>query len=1819
MNKKYFLGLFFLLLFLLILSSCRQEDISVFMLTDTSMEITHLTTGYIDADTIIAVRFREEKVKKDYLEKDLNDIFTFTPEIEGKTYWQDERTIVFEPAAPLYKRKNYHARLDFYKLFSPEDENDIEELEFHFKTTGQDVLSLKGGFELESKNKAENVNFMLELEMSERVTENIMQEALVIELEGRKLDYSIHTRDSLKFDIKSERIGRYRLQDRELIVRLKDDFLRLEEEIEETYILTALESPLTVLRIEEEKQNEFSQLRIVFSDTLKENRDYSGYLNIIPPMDYEVSVDKNSLILKADFRARENYSIELFPGIESVFGQRLAEKEDHLLEVEISDRNPALEFVNPGIFMTSAKDKRINFRTLNVSRLRLQVKRVEEENLIDFFEGYTYRPSSQSFDNYKRYQFRPYGEVVADKILEIGDEMNKWIQSELDLSNIITDSDSALYILQLEFDESQALYFSDDMSNWQRSNYLNSNARAVKHLLLSDIGITVKELSGKYYVFLTDILSTEVLENAIVEIKDRSGEVLDTAYSNEMGLALLETSDRAKYIEVRRGNNYAIMNLDSSVLNKSLFDIGGMQKQDGVNAFIYTERGVYRPGDEINISAIVRNEEDTFPDNHPVSISLYNPQGRLVEEKISTEASDGFYSFNFRTERDALTGNWRAVLELGSRRFVHEIKVEEIVPYRIRVAIDSEQDLINKDDEEIDFTIESEYLFGAPASGLESETLLAIEPYTVSFTGYQNFVFDNDTVDFRRIESNRIIQDLDEAGRAELSWDIPALRNVPSALRLRIDSRVYESGGRAVPRTKVIPISFYDSYVGIMRLENPELSIGEDANFNIVHLDKDGHPLSNSNLEYNIYRMRRYWWWEFNSQDHFRRHYKSNQRTELIEKGSITTNQEGFAYIEHKLEDYGEILLEVRDPEGGHQSAYFFRSYWWGDSGDERSADVVNLRLDKNEYTPGEIAKVSLNTPSRGRALLTVEKGEEILYKRWEDIDSTESVFEIEVKEEYIPNAYISVIVYQEYEEIDNDLPIRMYGILPLNVQSQGTKIDFELNLVDTLRPEEELKVEVQTKDNRPAQFTIAVVDEGLLDITGFRTPEPWSYFFSKQRLLSKSYDNYSDIIDPSHGFIYNLFSIGGDMELMRSKDLTYQEQQAQAQEAQRFEAVTFFKGPIQTDDSGFAEMTFDIPNYIGSLRVMVVGANEGNYGNSEETVTVRSPLMVLETLPRVMGPLDRIRIPVTVFALEDNLGEVKVSIDVEGAAEILGDNELYIEFTEADTQEVFFEMAAKNMIGRADIRISAYSKSSDYLSESNIEMPIRPYNPYIYSSVEKVADSGEVVELAVPESGIAGTGAAQLSISSMKGLNINHRLKWLLRYPYGCLEQTTSAVFPQLYLPAIYDFNYEDLSEIDKNINAAISRMRKYQVSGGGFSYWPNGTHVNQWATNYAGHFLLEARNKGYRVPDDLFDNWLAYQNSAARGNRGNLLTRAYRLYLLAMADKSVLSSMNYMRESELEDMSNTAKFYLAAAYQLLGYEDIREEIMAETDLDVEDYLEFSGTFGSSLRDKAIMLDLLTVVGDNVRGLVLYNEIAEEMSSDKWYSTQATAYSLLALTKYLGVVADTDDKLTGKIRLANMEIIDFELQDIVEIIPIENSFAEIISVENTSDIPLFFALEWEGIPYRDNIEAEQSGLILRTNYYDLDGHEIEIDKVEQGDSFYAVFRVSQEGNINISEVALVQILPAGWEIENLRLIGGELPDWTKDYHLDQEEYLDIRDDRIMWFFDMERFVHSYDFIVKINAITVGEFYLPPTLLEAMYNNDYKVTTEGRKVEVLAR
>ena len=837
------------------------------------------------------------------------------------------------------------------------------------------------------------------------------------------------------------------------------------------------------------------------------------------------------------------------------------------------------------------------------------------------------------------------------------------------------------------------------------------------------------------------------------------------------------------------------------------------------------------------------------------------------------------------------------------------------------------------------------------------------------------------------------------------------------------------------------------------------------------------------------------------------------------------------------------------------------------------------------------------------------------------------------------PTTYVSISIIQPHSQTLNDRPLRMYGVVPLNIEDPATHQTLRLKMPDELRPNEDFKIDIETTDRRQTQFTIAVVDEGLLDITRFPTPDPWMHFFQKLRLGVSTFDLFSFIIGANKGDVFRTFSIGGGLAA------AYRDSQLDDDKKNRFKPVSMFKGPLMTDENGKATVEFTMPNYVGSVRVMAVSANKNQYGNLEKTVPVKTELMVVPSLPRVVGPEDKFSIPATVFAMKENLGNVDVRIDVEGPLKVSNAAAKQLTFTNIGEQDVFFDIDADLAIGPAKITITA--QSGNYSSTHETDIEVRPSSPRIYTSEDKTVLPDQPMSLTIPDRGIPGSNFASLVIARRPNLNLANRLRWLMRYPYGCLEQTTSAVFPQLYLKDFLrdpEISGKPLTaeqyaaQIDHNINSAIRRFSRFQTASGGFAYWPGSGSVNPWSNNYAGHFLIEAKRLGYHVPQDLFDNWLRYMQSKAMSTREHLLTRVYRVYLLALAGAPEVGAMNLLKENNQKDMKDRELWYLGASYQLAGIEKTAQNIIATAGRQVTDYQEFSNTYGSGLRDRAIILELQTTFGNWAAADELAQNICETLSGDQWYSTHSIGYSLMAVGKYLNaleVKAGSTPKLLGTITLPNGEKIDFDTEERIFSVDFDEGFGENITIDLDSRSSLnraFATLSWNGVPIKSDVKTANKNMQLKVRWLNEDGMEINPATLKQGTAFWGHFNVStlQNSNAAIDEVALVQVLPAGWEIENIRLSGQDMPAWMRNWHLNTEEYLDIRDDRIMWFFDLRRRYNrrrssnsnqqtGVDFVVKLSAVTVGEFNMPPTLTEAMYNNNYQATKAGGKVTVTAR
>ncbi|MCA9732045.1 MAG: alpha-2-macroglobulin family protein [Deferribacteres bacterium] len=1833
MRSNHFIAELTLLLIAIAFFSCskdkKQDDTGteITYTIETAKMVSHATSGLINTSDKIKIRFIAPMVTQEQTGQNLQkSVFHFEPEIEGVAQWEDNQTLVFIPDHPLPSRSDYSGVLDMAALFPQHASQKLETFPLAFKVGGRELQSIQGEFEPATANDPHLVKFSGAVSFTAPTSLAGVKKALSFSSpnESPLIEMQTSGSDSTRF-LFSTRLLRRTNRTQTFTLLLKKDPLELSQDVKQFYDLSA-EKTMQALRLAGQGDNTSQAVVLYFSDQLDLQQDITGLVSVTPEIPIKTKMLADKIVISGDFSLGESYTFTASPGIRSKWGTKTLHQ--YRQDWRFFDLAPQLEFGSAGLYLPSSNNFKLHFRTLNIQTVYLEIKRVFENNLGQFLQTERLRSGKTNRSRFQDYYVNRVGVNVASDTLQIDGSRNEWMENELDLSGLLQGHERDLLLVNLRYPKDGVV---PDLAFDNSYRFQYNQSQIFKPLILCDFGLTQKITGDGWLVFATDLQTAKPLSGVEVKIYSYQNQIVASKITDSEGKSAFKKNDDMSYTVAEKSGQRCIITQEDMAWNLSTFDTEGAAVWDlGLKAFIYTERGVYRPGDDINISVIARNQEDTFPDNHPVSIKIFNPRNQEVFQQTLREGRNGFYNFAFSTSENDPTGNWYANISIGSRVFYTTLKIETVVPEKLKIELLSATEKLSPKDPTLNLSLISTYLFGNPAANLNAQVNLTFRHVPKKFTAFAAYSFENETIDFRESQRELFKGKFDPAGRAEINWKLPKLESIPSGLLATIQATVFEKGGRPNRKSLSIPVEPWSYFVGLLKPQTPYRTqrTGEEITIPVVCVDAKGDIAPGKPLTWRIYKGIPHWWWEWERNAEMRLRFKKAVNTELLTTGSIVS---GITPVSFRFtpEENATYLIEVQDgDEDGHTAAFFVHASAWG-YGDAEDAGMLALRSDREKYTPGDAARITFPCAEQGSVLLSIEKGSEILRTQWFDAapENGEMSLDIPIEMNFTPTVYATVSLIQPHAQTANDRPLRMYGTVPLNVENAATRHALDILMASELESGKPFDVEVMAKDHRQKQFTIAVVDEGLLSLTNFKTPDPWEYFYRKLSLGVSTYDVFSHVLGANKGDIFKTFSIGGDFDAAAS-DLPTSDSGKR-----RFNPVSLFQGPLLTDKNGYAKVSFTMPEYVGAVRVMVVSAMDNSYSQAEKSVPVTKDLMIITSLPRVLGPAEKFSVPVTLFAMKDNIGKVDVTLKTSGPLRLTSAQKQSFVFDKAGEKDIFFDVAVDSAVGDAQIILKAKSQKDESRHETNVV--VRPSAPRIFASQTKDIAPGSSVSLPVPAIGIKGSNRAQLTISRRPQMNISSRLRWLIRYPYGCIEQTTSAAFPQLYLSEFLSEKQSAAAnkrQIDDNINAAIERIRYFQTGEGGFAYWPGGQEANKWGTVYAGHFLTEARKRGYHLPEDLVNRWMRYMKTHISRSRDKQnyhdqsLFSVYRLYVLALAGEPEIGDMNRIRENGISKLSETAKWMLAATYALAGIEKTATSIMSEANLTVDDYFEFGGTYGSSARDKAIILQSLISLKKWPEANQLSKEIAEYLSGDQWHSTQTLAWMLVTMGKYFDALEGENQGeplLAGEIRLVNGEKIPFETDKIAFETGLEDSFDQNIEIfldKRTTTQRAFATLSYSGVPLSGPQTGESNKIKIDMEWLDEDGTRFNPATVVQGKSFWLHVHVTKvDYGQSMEEVALVQILPSGWEIENTRLSNEDRPEWMKKYNAGMEEYLDLRDDRAMWFFDLNHWNRELDFVLKINAVTPGEFTLPVTKAEAMYNRDYRAIVPGMRVVVEKR
>ncbi len=1596
---------------------------------------------------------------------------------------------------------------------------------------------------------------------------------------------------------------------------------------------------------------------VTFTGNLDAAQNLRGLAFIENNNNETVTVDGNTLRLYPDANRSGEVSVQISEGVRSRTGKTL--KETVIRTVEIDSEVPAVRFVGGGVIIPDSENMTIPFQAVYLRGVQVRVIRILENNMGPFMQ-------ENKLDGGR--SMMRVGRLAAYKTIwldEQSEEFSAWRTYALDLRKLIEPEQGAVYRVVLSFNRDLSAYpceslvqktkeeiaagdaaqFESELDNYdnayhyyyedgyyyedyyydyywrdedpcKESFYYNTDVS--RNVLATNIGLTAKRgEANELLVLAHDIVDTRPIGSVEVEVYNFQNQPIGRGTTDADGQARIEYTGRPFYMKASQGKQRAYMRLDDgSALSTSSFDVAGQTVRRGIKGFIYGDRGVWRPGDTLYLGFMLNDRTQALPPNMPVVMELYNPMGQLVHRKTQTAGQMGLYAFEMATEPDAPTGPWNVEVKVGGATFSKRVRVESIKPNRLKIDISfGESPLLA--DEPVNGKLHVEWLTGVVARGLKYEIDGTFASVKTEFPKFAGFIFDDPAKSFQSEEARVASGNVDEQGDAQIGASIDIGSSAPGMLTGDFVTRVYEESGDFSLDGMRVAYSPYKRYVGVRspQKDYEQLATGQAHTFEVAAADYKGNPLTGQSVMVRVYKVDWYWWWS--SSNGRLANYISDRSHTPVKRMTLTTGADGKANftLNYSDNEWGTYYIQVEDGNGPHTSGVMAYFDWpYGNRRDAEGSDAaykLTFSTDKDTYAPGETMAVTLPSSEGSRAVVSVENGARVLSITEHECRQGETTLQVPVTEDMMPNVYLHVTLLQPHGLTKNDLPIRLYGVVPVTVTSPRSHLEPVIKIADEIRPEETYELTVSEASGREMAYTLAVVDEGLLDLTRFQTPDPWAAFNAREALGVTTWDLYNYIAGAYGGRIEQLFSIGGGEEAAGGPKAI----------VNRFKPVVQFDGPFILKKGEKRKHKYTMPNYNGRVRVMIVAGDGAAYGKAEKSVPVRKPVMLLGTLPRVIGVGEEMVVPATVFATQDGVGNVDVTIECSDNMEIMGPKKQTLNFPTIGDKQAAFRIRVKSQPGAGKVTLTAKGKGETSTYETDIEIrSVR--RPQVKVQAVTLAP-GQTWKGDVQQVGADGTNSVTLEISDVPPVNLASRVSYLLGYPHGCIEQITSKGFPQLYIGQFASLTPQQTKVADEAVKEVIRRYKSYQIPGGAFAYWPGNTSGDAWGSNYATHFLLEAEAKGYLVPEDLKRNALNNLSMLARAwkpatgyySDSERMNQAYRLYVLALGKRAEMGAMNRLREDER--LSAAGRWMLAAAYAQAGRVDVARQVVQNTREVGDTYnYEYDLTYGSPSRDRAVQLMALVMMGDDAQAATLSKKMAEELSSDDWMSTQTTAYALMAMSRYIAKYSVSETmEFSYELGGGRRQKISTD-KNIWNAAIMENGPARPAALElnNPGRATLFARIITEGTPDQGNEEAYANAVALTVRYENSRGAALDVASLEQGTDLTAVVIVRNPTSKIMRNLVLTEVFPAGWEILNTRYMNDT--ETGADPTTGTISYQDFRDDRVYTYIDYLPSGHQITVRLNLAATYGGRFYLPPVYVEAMYDNLTRANNEGRSVEV---
>lgn len=1723
----------------------------------------------------------------------------FTPQVRGKFKWISPTELVFSPNKGFQPSTDYKAELQSSLLLHADKKLQItDEKTIAFHTPYLKLIDA-APFWVKSMKHPGQVALQLRLNFTENINSQELSGLLHIQFDGSGKDApfelpagNVSSSIVVVVDNIPQGIGRLPVK---ILVNKGLRCVESEYVTKEPFELN-FDAPsrdkIQIVQVATGFEDEKQAIQIFTTQSI-ENQDVQSLVSVTPAVKFTAEAIEYGMSLKGDFQIGTTYELTVSGKLKGIVGGEM--EQNYKQYIQFGELKPAINFTSTkATYLTSKGDKNVGLKIANIPKVRVKIFKIYENNIMNFLrdgggggdyesEDYPY----QEYNNYGWLDSEHYGDVVVDKLVDTKSLPKQNGQSLLNLSFEDKTMFKGIYLVKVSSEDEE---------------YLN----AAKVVAISDIGLIAKATEDEIVVFANSILTATPLSGVSVQLVSTNNQFVYKATTGSDGVARFPNIKQKapgfhiELLTAQMDKDYTYLHLNRSKVETSRFDVGGMRENaTGYQAFIYGDRNIYRPGENLILSAIVRNQSWEPVTNIPVKLRLVMPNGKDYKNAKYTLNEQGAFETSIPLPTSIVTGTYTAELYSANDILLTSsyISIEEFMPDRISVSVNSDKNEV-KSGENIQISATAMNLFGPPAAGRNYQMDFSVARKQFLAKNFKNYIFSIKTKNDIQFQKELREGKTDASGNCAQTFAIPAEYENTGILQGKVYTTVFDETGRPVNRLKAFDILTQSSFFGIKNVDN-YVGLRSAMTFPLVAVDKNGNAQSGIQARVQIIK---YTWQNVIEKDYnYYRNVSQKQEQILSERVmTLSGTSTNFSFTPMMS---GEYEIRVMKPGTNSYVAQGFYAYGWGytqsSSFEVNKEGQIDIETDKEKYDIGDKATILFKTPFAGKLLVTIERNK-VLEHYYLETDKKSAMLTLPIKEAFLPNVYISATLFKPVD--DGTMPLTVAtGFQPLIVQKPSTRIPVTISVAEKSRSNTKQTITVRTGEPN-VHVTIAVVDEGILQLKNFKTPDPHDYFYAKRALEVSSHTIYPFLFPELSRKKSSVAGDGYDLS-KRVNPFT----------SKRVNLIALWSGILKSNGNQ-TTYTIDIPQFSGDLRVMAVCYKNKSFGSAEKHIKVADPVVVSSALPRFASPGDTLTIPVTLTNTTAKAATANAKLTINGAMYVWGNSQQSVNIPANSEANVTFRAVAKAEVGLAKAEINVQALGETFTEKT--ELSIRPTAGLLKTAGFGTVNSGQSQTANINAGYVPATMSARLIVSRSPFVQFTGNLSQLVDYPHGCVEQTVSTAFPQLYYfdlaKAIQDRNMVN-SNPAYNVQQAIAKLGSMQLYNGGLSYWAGGERESWWGTAYAAHFMIEAKKAGYEVPSGPLERMLAYLGQMVKNRKTEqyyystsmdaaLISKtiapkeiAYSLYILALSGKEDLSTMNYYK-SNLALLALDSRYLLACAYLLSGDASSYKGILPKAFSGELSALQLDGSFCSYIRDEGIALNsLIEVDPDNLQIPIMAKHLSEQMKTRRYLSTQENVFALLAFGKIARRTASMNATATisinGKaIGLAGEK--DFTTtKDIA---------GKQVTVQANGGTMYYF-WQLEGISADGKYVQEDKYLKVRKTFLNRNGQILSGNSFKQNDLIVVKITLAATNNATLANVVVTDMLPAGFEIENPRI--GTVPElsWAKDNT--QPDHLDIRDDRINLFTTALGKERSFYYLVR--AVSKGVYKMGPVSADAMYNGEY--------------